>query len=177
MQSRITENKMYKPPDMSTLVTKTIQLNELRKLREAAVQASKDISDHDAKLSRLISEGLRKHQQPYHRPASPAPPTATVHAAMTSAAETVMTQYSTPPPLATFYPLPVPPAPTNHYGPDAATTANPVSGPVVDPYKGYVSPHDRDFQGCLGCGGDAHQYKDCPSNKTEPTHSLFTQTT
>jgi hypothetical protein len=73
MQLRITENKMYKPPDMLTLVTKTIQLNELWKLREAAVQASKDISDHDAKLSRLISEGLRKHQ-PYHRPTSPAPP-------------------------------------------------------------------------------------------------------
>ena len=176
MQSRITENRTYKPPDMSTLVTKTIQLNELRKLREAAVQASKDISDHDAKLSRLISEGLKKHHQPYHRPTSPAPPpTATVHAAMTSAAETVMTQYSTPAPLATFHPLALPPIPTNHYGPAAATTANPVSGPVVDPYTGYVSPHDRDFRGCLGCGDSAHQYKDCPSNKTEPTHSLFTK--
>jgi len=174
IQSRITENKLYNPPDMSTLVTKTIQLNELRKLREAAVQASKDISDHDAKLSRMISESLRKHQ-PYHRPASPAP-TATVHAAMTSAAETVMTQYSTPPPLATFHPLALPPAPTNHYGPAAATTANPaVSGPVIDPYTGYVSPHDRDFRGCLGCGDSAHQYKDCPLNKTEPTHSLFTK--
>jgi hypothetical protein len=175
MQSRITENRMYKPPDMSTLVTKTIQLNELRKLREAAVQASKDISDHDVKLARMIAEGLRKHQPYHHRPASPAPPTATVHAAMTSAAETVMTQYSTPPPLATFQPLALPPAPTNHYGPAAATTANPVSGPVVDPYTGYVSPHDRNFRGCLGCGDDAHQYKDCPSNKTEPTHSLFTK--
>jgi hypothetical protein len=94
---------MYKPPDMSTLVTKTIQLNELWKLQKVAVQASKDISNHDAKLSRLISEGLRKHQ-PYHHPASPALPTATVHAAMTSAAKTIMTQYSTPPPFAPFHP-------------------------------------------------------------------------
>jgi hypothetical protein len=148
MQSRIMENRMYKPPDMSTLVTKTIQLNELWKFREAAVQASKDISDHNAKLSRLISEGLTKHQ-PYHHPASPALPTATIHAPMTSAAKTaaktVMTQYSTPPPLTTFHPPALPPAPTNHYGPAAATVANPISGPVVDPFMGYVSPHDHDF--------------------------------
>jgi hypothetical protein len=174
MQSRIMENRMYKPPDMSTLVTKTIQLNELWKLCKAAVQASKGISNHNAKLSRLISGGLRKHQ-PYHCPASPTLPTATVHAVMTSAAETIMTQYSTPPPLATFYPPALPPTPTNHYGLAAAIVTKPVSGPVVDPYMGYVSPHDRNFRGCLGFGGDAHQYKDCPSNKTEPTHSLFTK--
>jgi len=164
MQSRITENRMYKPADTSTLVTKTIQLNELWKLHKAAVQASKDISDHDVKLSWLIAEGLRK-QQPYHRPASPALPTTTIYAAMTSAAETVMTQYSTPPPLATFHPPALPPTPTNHYGPAAANVANTVSRPVVDPYTGYVSLHDRDFRGCLGCGSDAHQYKDCPSTR------------
>jgi hypothetical protein len=45
----------------------------------------------------------------------------------------------------------------------------------VDPYTSYVSPHDRNFQGCLGCGSDAHQYKDCSFNKTKPTHSLFTK--
>jgi hypothetical protein len=64
IQSLITENRMYKPPDMLTFVTKTIQLNELWKLCEAAVQASQDIFNHNAKLSLLISEGLRKHQ-PY----------------------------------------------------------------------------------------------------------------
>ena len=34
MQTRITDEKLYTHPDMSTLVTKTAQLNELRKLRE-----------------------------------------------------------------------------------------------------------------------------------------------
>jgi transcription termination factor NusB len=89
MQSKITDNKTYAQPDMSTLVTKTIQLNELRKLREATVQASKEIADHDTKLSRMISDSLKRHQ-PYQRPASPGP-TAAVHAVMTSAAETVIT--------------------------------------------------------------------------------------
>jgi hypothetical protein len=32
---------MYKPPNMSTLVTKTVQLNELWKLRKAAVHISR----------------------------------------------------------------------------------------------------------------------------------------
>jgi hypothetical protein len=154
MQTRITEDKLYAHPDMSTLITKTAQLNELRKLREAAVQASKEISDADAKLTRMIAEGLKKHQ-PHQRPAHPAP-TAAVHAAMTSAAETVMTQYSTP-------------APTTHYGPA------PVTDPVVDPQTGYVSPHSRDFRGCLGCGDPTHQYRDCSKNRTEPTHTNFTK--
>jgi hypothetical protein len=160
---------------MSTLVTKTIQLNELRKLRQAAVKASKEISDHDAKLAKMISESLRK-QQPYHRPASPGGPTATVHAAMTSTAEAVMTQYSTPPAPTTFSRPSLQPFPTSHYGP--ATTqppSHPDSNPVVDPYTGYISPHSRDFRGCLGCGDSTHQYKDCKLNRTEPTHSLFTK--
>lgn len=174
MQSRITDNKLYEPPDMSTLVTKTIQLNELRKLREAAVQAAKELSEHDTKLARMISESLRKHQ-PLHRSASPGP-TATVHAAMTSSAESVMAQYrDQPPPLATFPPPSLPPAPGQHYGPASVARGDAPSGPMVDPYTGYVSPYARDFRGCLGCGAEVHQYKDCPLNRSEPTHSTFTK--
>jgi hypothetical protein len=69
---------------MLTLVTKTAQLNdEFHKLCEAAVQASIDILDEDVKITRMITEGLKK-QQSYQRPASSAP-TTTIHAAMTSA--------------------------------------------------------------------------------------------
>jgi len=59
MQCRITANKLYTQPDMSTLVTKTSQLNELRKLREAAVQAAKEIANHDTKLNKLIAENMK----------------------------------------------------------------------------------------------------------------------
>ena len=151
MRARITENNVYSHPDMSTMVTKTAQLNKLRKLREAAVKASTDIADADIRLTRLIAEGLRK-QQHYHRPNSPSP-TATVHAAMTSAAETVM----------------------NHYSPSTSTKPDTDTSPVIDPATGYVSPHSRDFRGCLGCGSETHQYRDCSKNKTEPTHSTFTK--
>jgi hypothetical protein len=160
------DTKLYTQPDMSTLITKTIQLNELRKLCEAAVQAAKEISDQDTKLAGMVYESLKK-QQPYHCPTSPAP-TATIHAAMTSAAKTVMTQYSTPPPLVTFYPPSLPPVSTNPYGPATLTTSIADTSPVIDLYTSYISPHARDFRGCLGCGDPNHQYKDCLKNRTEP---------
>ncbi len=88
---------------------------------------------------------------------------------MTSAAETVMTQYSTLPPA----PTRAPPTQYNPYGPPTPTAAD--TSPVIDPHTGYISPHARDFRGCLGCGSEAHQYRDCLLNQTEPTHSTFTK--
>jgi hypothetical protein len=81
---------------------------------------------------------------------------------MTSAAETVMNQYSSPPP-------------PNHYGPATRASTFTDTKLVVDPHTGYTSPHDRNFRGCLGCGDPNHQYKHCDKNKTEPTHSTFTK--
>ena len=149
MQSRITETKLNTHPDMSTMTTKTAQLNELHRLHEAAVHAAKEIADEDIKLNRLISDTLKK-QHHYHRPNPPAQ-TGSVHATMNSATETIMSHYT--------------PAPSS----------TPTSDPVVDPVTGYISPHPRDFRGCLGCGSDSHQYRDCTLNRTEPTHSTFTK--
>lgn len=152
MQTCITEDKLYAHPDMSMLITKTAQLNELHKLHKAAVQASREISDADTKLNRMIIKGLKKHQS-YQCSTSPSP-TAAIHATMTSAAKAVMTQYA--------------PAPT-HLQPASDTNL------VVDPTTGYVSPHSRNFRSCLGCGDPTHQYRDCAKNKTEPMHRNFTK--
>jgi hypothetical protein len=156
MQTRITETKLYTHPDMSTMITKTPQLNE------AAVHATKEISEEDVKLNRLIANSLKK-QQHYHRP-TPLTPTASVHAAMTSTAPTASVHAAMTSAAESFM---------SHYTP--APSANPTSDLVVDPITGYISPHPRDFRGCLGCGSDSHQYRDCNLNRTEPTHSTFTK--
>jgi hypothetical protein len=164
MQCRITDNKMYTLPDMSTLVTKTSQLHELRKLRTAAVQAAKEIADQDAKLTRMIAERMGKSIQQQQHPAT-SRNTATI-ATMTSAAESTMKQYMPQPPSN----FPEPPILPNPWDP-----TRPTSTLVTDPATGYVSPHSREFTGCLGCGSTTHQYRDCPLHKTEPTHSTFTK--
>ena len=165
VQDRLSEeNSGYKLPVLSTLTTKTIQMSELRTLRTFAVKAWQDTQLHDKRLTRMMTDIIRKQSSPN---------TASVHA-LTSAAESVMSQYSSLPP-----PNPSPPVlpadqtpfvPLSH----APLTADQDPNVIIDPYTGYVSPHPRDFHGCLGCGDSIHQYKDCPMNKTEPTHTLFT---
>jgi hypothetical protein len=95
---RLSDDKSgYNHPILSTLTTKTIQLNKLRTLRTAAVKAAQDAVLQDQRLRRMILETMPKQHSL---------PAASVHA-LTSAAESVMAQYSPFPP-----PDPTPPVPS-----------------------------------------------------------------
>jgi hypothetical protein len=150
VRDRLSDDKSgYTHPVLSTLTTKTIQLNELRTLRTAAVKAARDNVLHDQRLRRMILETMPKQHSP---------PTASVHA-LTSAAESVMTQYS---------PSPLPPVPPQGLDPFVPLSHAPLRSDqdlqlVIDPYTGYISPHPRDFRGCLGCG-------DVPAQTATRTH-------
>ena len=148
LQHRLTDQKIYSFPDMSKLPTKTLQVQELRKLREAAVLGHKALNEDHARITKVVTDELRRKPPPMHRPASPAPPTAGVHAAMTSAAEGVM----------------------NHYRPAGVP---PSTEKVIDPITGYESPYPRGYSGCLGCGSTDHRYRQCPKNGTQPVHGDF----
>jgi hypothetical protein len=126
MQCHIVENKFYSQPCSGhghSCISK--QSSSTPRSRRSSRE---DISDHDLKLARMISESLKKQQATEH-PIT-LPPTASVHVPMISVAESVMTtQYSTPSPSA-----PLSATSPSPYAP-AATTDTTDTSPVIDPIR------------------------------------------
>ena len=164
LQDALHVDPTYLPPDLSTLVTRSSQLQALRYLRVAAVRQHTLLRNQEKLIAKTVNRKLK------HTPSS---------TALAAPASVIL---PSPPPVSSVSRIPADDvsALTRSFLSPAEQTMQrylpaPDTEPVfpVDPATNFQSTYPRGFPGCMFCGDPNHVFRQCPGNGTAGASTIF----
>jgi hypothetical protein len=162
LQESIHTDPLYSSPDLSTLTSRSTQLDALRSLRVAAVRNHTILRNQEKLIAKTVLRKLKHgHTTALAAPLSVAPA-------------------APPPPPASPISDPAP-APIRTLMSPAEQTMNryqptPASSPAtfpIDPVTNFQSPYAVGFHGCMFCGSTDHVFRSCPQHEAPGASSVF----
>jgi hypothetical protein len=191
LQDMLHTDPLYSRPDLSTLTSRSSQLDALRDLRRAAVRNYTSLKNQERIIAKSVIRKLKHAPTTAVSVASlPGAPTfvsstrgfafdgapATTPAFMSPAAHTSQ-QYHQAPPLmppvehqARSFMSPAEQT-MQRYQP-APSTTGPNTFPT-DPVTNFQSPYPAGFSGCMYCGSVDHVFRTCPKHESPGAAKTF----
>lgn len=162
LQEALQIDSTYSAPDLTTLVTRSSQLDALRCLRAAAVRQHTLLRNQEKLIAKTVNRKL-KHTTALAAPVSvllPQPPLPSASSVSSADDVSGLTRSFMSPAEQTmqrYQPLPAP-----------AT-----SGFPIDPATNFQSTYPLGFPGCMSCGDPNHIFRQCPTNGNTSAQSTF----
>ena len=167
LQDSIQLDPLYSPPDLSTLTSRSSQLDALRSLRIVAVRNFTSLRNTERLIAKTVLRKLHGKGQ------------------TTALAATFAATPSAAPPASTVTEI-VPFEPTATDSSFAHTFMSPAEQtmrryqptssagePIIDPITQFQSPYPLGFQGCMFCGSTDHVFKACPQHDAPGASAIF----
>jgi hypothetical protein len=167
LQDALHIDSSYTPPDLSTLVTRSSQLDALRCLRVAAVRQHTLLRNQEKLIAKTVNRKIKHIQPPtaLAAPASVIPPRLSPSAS--SPALSVSFDAASNPTRSFMSPAE---ETMRRYQP--ASSDAPTDFPI-DPATNFQSTYPRGFPGCMFCGDSNHVFRQCPDNSKDGASSIF----
>jgi hypothetical protein len=165
LQEALQTDLLYSPPDLSTLTTRSSQLNALCSLRVAAIRNHTILRNHE----RLIAKtALRKLK---HIP--PTALAATISATSIPATASVSSiPVDQPDDVSALTRTFMSPAEKTIQRYQPASISGPAEFPM-DPLTNFQSSYPVGFQGCMFCGATKHAFRSCPQHGAPGASAVF----
>ena len=143
------QSGVYGLPDLSTLLTSSLQEQKLQRLREKDVIAHKLLEDEGKRIRKLMTTFSTKSAS------NSLQMEANCHYQNNSLAEQTLAAQSTPRPDKPLV-----------KGTDGRMYPK-------NPFNGYISRFPDEFTRCLGCGSTEHRFRECPRSTDKDLREIF----
>ena len=144
----------YNLPNLSVLITKSLQAATLQDLKEKAVIVHKTLADEAKRIKKLLSSHLHPRSHSHSHV-----PNALSHYSSNSQAETTITRHSELPPLIDT--------------PKPMVVKQDGKSYPQNPSNGYVSKYPDGFFGCLGYGSSTHRFRKCKDHSDPAVRKVY----